>query len=201
MSFVNEVKMRNFYFIFIIFSYSLSHASVCHSVFKPSDQKKSSLIQNLDFLINEVKVFEFTSMDKPLSKEEIILGLNQLKEDINIPRDNLKKQSHLKAMELHLNSALAKLPEIINFMKETPQNSSKDMNKYTNLIFQSVLVTFSKHVPAYLDTQFSDKDWGRINLILRLISQFDPSKGHFSLYKIKRAIEGRYSIREYILCK
>ena len=142
MSFVNEVKMRKIYLIFIIFSCSLIHASACRDTFNLSDQKKSSLIQNLDFLINEVKVFEFMSMDKPLSKEEIILGLNQLKEDINIPKDNLKKQSHLKAMELHLNSALAKLPEIINFMKERPQNSSKDMNKYTNLIFQSVFSHF-----------------------------------------------------------
>jgi hypothetical protein len=37
--------------------------------------------------------------------------------------------------------------------------------------------------------------------ILRAIAAFHPSEARFSLYKIKRAVEGRYSVREYVDCR
>ena len=94
---------------------------------------------------------------------------------------------------------LRKMPGMVEFANTV----SKDKAPYVQKIVQSVFTTFGKHIPKALTEGkiYEEIDWPRINLILQSIAEFDRNKPEFSLYKIKRAIEGRYSLREYILCR
>ena len=126
-------------------------------------------------------------------------ALNLLFFELDAVRNSNKKIKHLKAMDVNLYKAINAFPEIVKFVQKTkPSSEHKD---YNDLVMEAVIQTFNKHVPAFLDTHTFNKDWARINLILNEIANFDPKKGNFSFYKIKRAIEGRYSLKEYILCK
>ena len=94
---------------------------------------------------------------------------------------------------------LKKIHEIVDFTNEVSEGKAL----YFQKIVQSVFATFGKHIPKALNEEghHSEMDWARINFILKSIAKFDKNRPEFSLYKIKRAIEGRYSLREYILCR
>lgn len=69
-------------------------------------------------------------------------------------------------------------------------------------ILQAVKATFTKHHDVFKDTKvWSKLDVARHYAILQAIGDFNETKPRFSLYKIKRAIEGRHSLSEYINCK
>lgn len=143
----------------------------------------------------------------PLVKDHITPSLfaqmNQGFKNLHREFENAQKNKYFEILNPQLEKAVEQIPVIIDFVNQNFSKNSSETNLYEKTILESVLVTFSKHIPAYLDssTPSQAKDWGRIKLILEAIAQFDSQKGHFSFYKIKRAITGRYSLREYILCK
>lgn len=72
---------------------------------------------------------------------------------------------------------------------------------YLKSIFATVWASLTVHTHEILAASKSKKiDFPRYFKILKSISEFDENTPVFSLYKIKRAIEGRFSIQEYIDC-
>lgn len=60
----------------------------------------------------------------------------------------------------------------------------------------------TKHQDVYLQARsLRNRDVGRHMEILRAIANFDPQRRLVSLYRLKAAIRGRYSIQEYIHCR
>ncbi|MBK8203986.1 MAG: hypothetical protein IPK68_17295 [Bdellovibrionales bacterium] len=72
---------------------------------------------------------------------------------------------------------------------------------YLKRIFATVWASLTVHTHEILTASKSKKtDFPRYFKILKSIIEFDENTPVFSLYKIKRAIEGRFSIQEYIDC-
>jgi hypothetical protein len=72
---------------------------------------------------------------------------------------------------------------------------------YLKSIFATVWASLTIHTHEILTASKSKKtDFPRYFKILKSIIEFDENTPIFSLYKIKRAIEGRFSIQEYIDC-
>ena len=117
-----------------------------------------------------------------------------------ITKNEHKKTKPFLKLEKKFNEAFNKLPEIINFMN-SQQGKMKDREYYNKIVFEAVLVTFIKHVPEFLNVRTRNKDWARINKILSTIAQFDVQSSNVSFYKIKKVIEERYSLKEYIMCR
>ena len=108
-----------------------------------------------------------------------------------------KEQMILNRLDVSLEASVNKIPEIMDFV----QGLHPVEALYFKKIMQAVLAVFSKHIPTILKEDINQIDWLRMNFILKSIVAFDIQKPRFSLYKIKRAIEGRYSLKEFILCR
>ncbi|MDE0118404.1 MAG: hypothetical protein OXM55_00150 [Bdellovibrionales bacterium] len=121
-----------------------------------------------------------------------------LKEIVKLLEHSPAQQEQLRRAGISLEKLINKIPEIIAFTEQLPLEEAP----YYRDITKAVLATFSKHLPAALKKHDSNQiDWPRINLILKNIAAFDKQNPRSSLFKIKRAIEGRYSLREFILCR
>ena len=125
--------------------------------------------------------------------------LQAFSKELKLAETNSQKQAYLQALQSQLDPALKKLPEIIRFAKKTP--SSQEQGFYNTRVMEAVLATFVKYVPAFLTTSVPNKDWARVSLILQTISKFNPKTGDLSFYQIKKSIEGRYSLKEFLSCK
>lgn len=67
--------------------------------------------------------------------------------------------------------------------------------------YDAVRAALTGHALSWSKLSSRDLDFPRIQLILREISQFDTAKPKYSIYRLKRAIEMRYSLREYVECR
>ena len=135
----------------------------------------------------------FSNSEKKVSRE-VSTGYNMAK-IFNVT----EKPNFQFISEKNWTGALKKIPEIQDFVKELdPKSMDYEMNQS---IFSAILLTFSKHLPEYLKGDSSNKDFGKINKMLDLISSFDVKNGEFFLYKIKRTIEEKNSLRDWLLCK
>ena len=106
-----------------------------------------------------------------------------------------REQVVLTRLEIPLKTALNQLPHIMKFLSEIPDSPSVFYFQETAF---AVLAVFSKHLPALLkERNPSYTAWQKINPILKNISQFNPNKPYFSLYKIKRSIEMYFSLKEF----
>ena len=103
----------------------------------------------------------------------------------------------LRRLDVSMEDAINNVSKIMEFVESLPEGEAL----YYRKIAQAVLAVFSKHVPIMLQHPPSALDVPRMSLILKDIANFDPQRPRYSLYKIKRSIEGRYSMREFILCK
>lgn len=73
---------------------------------------------------------------------------------------------------------------------------------YFAKIQQAVEAALGKHHQIFMnESQWRKLDLQRHFAILKAIADFSPSEAHFSLYRIKRAIEGRHSLNDYIHCR
>lgn len=94
--------------------------------------------------------------------------------------------------------AKEKLPLIEAAMKNIPPTEQA----YYGKILLAVHAALGKHQLVHArESNQRHLDIPRFNKILASIEDFDPSKPRFSLYKVKRAIEGRHSLTEFIECK
>lgn len=76
-----------------------------------------------------------------------------------------------------------------------------DQKEYFSKIVQAAEAAVDKHQTLFAADKDRKLDHARHQLILKTIAEVDANRRAFSAYKIKRAIEGRYSIDEYIRCK
>lgn len=123
-------------------------------------------------------------------------GLMEIKEFLERSPTH-KEQDVLRRLGVSIEQPINKIPEIMEFVRTVDPTEGP----YFGQIAQAVLAVFSKHIPTILKEDASHTDWSRMNNILRTIAAFDGQRPQFSLYKIKRAIEGRYSLKEFILCR
>ena len=108
-----------------------------------------------------------------------------------------KDQEVLNNLGVSVETLVYKTSEIVEFIK---QSSPEESLLFKGTI-QAVFSVFSKHLPVLLKQDLHQVDWPIINLILREVANFDPQNPGVSLYKIKRSIKKRYSLREFILCR
>lgn len=115
-----------------------------------------------------------------------------------LERSSTQKEAEiLKRLDVSMEDAINNVSKIMEFVESLPEGEAV----YYRKTAQAVLAVFSKHLPILLRQSPNSSDIPRMRLILKTIAEFDPSRPKFSLYKIKRSIEGRYSMREFILCK
>lgn len=113
---------------------------------------------------------------------------------------DLNVKSRLDLMNSRWSDAVEAFPMIISFINSGNTNGNESLD--TNTIVKLILSALGHHTMAYLTHPKAENlDWSRMSLILRSISEFKNNPSVFSLYRIKRAIEGKYSLNEYILCK
>ena len=133
--------------------------------------------------------------DSKKQAKEFRKGMEQTIQWIENPADPQKLSQYTTVT---LKQLVNKLSQIMKFNE---QLSSEEVI-YFKQTTQAVLAVFSKHIPIIIKEENpSQTDLPRINLILQSIVDFNLKDPRFSIYKIKRTIEGRYSLREFILCK
>lgn len=104
-----------------------------------------------------------------------------------------------KTLKLHLEKAVAKLPEIQLAFQSLEQADRKA--KYFKQAYEVIWATLSVHSHEIMDAKTKTMDYRRFFTILRAIEDFDSEKAEFSFYKIRRAVEGRFSVSEFVRCK
>ena len=129
------------------------------------------------------------------NKKQIKMSEQGLKKMINFLESG--QTAELNYLKVPIADLIQKTHQIMEALKDMPAEEA--------LLFRqtakAVLALFSKHIPILIKEDPTLMDWPRINLIAKQIVDFDPKSPQFSLYKIKRAIQGRYSLKEFILCR
>ena len=204
------MKSLNRSFILIIFFYTFSvQANPLCSQFLFNSEKKESPISNRNkasdthghsatilFQIYEIakrsNVFDNKKQQKKFEED-----LKKVSEFLDRSPTH-KEQLTLNKLDYPIENYIKKALEIITFFESLQKSDALIFRK----TIQAILAVFTKHIPTVLEEDSIDKiDWPRMNLILKTIADFDNQKPKFSIYKIKRSIEGRYSLREFILCR
>ena len=126
-------------------------------------------------------------------------SLEGLLMDIEKSSSHTALQKRLKLMAEPFSLAVQAVPAIFAFIKSGQTDGYKSLDVKT--ILKLILSALSYHTRAYLNHPQPHKlDWGRMNLILKSISDFKTKPNVFSLYKIQIAVRGKYSLEEYINC-
>lgn len=81
------------------------------------------------------------------------------------------------------------------------QNASPKKIYYLS-IFEAIISLYTSHLTLFLtDRQHNKLDLARYREILERVRNFDQEpNSEFSLYQIKRAIEGRFALQEFVDC-
>jgi hypothetical protein len=180
------MKFFSLIFIYATLSSEVSFASNCESF--------------LGFNWGEVIQQQWLKAQPEFDKKQQKLwgeALGHTLDDLNNDQVNLSgKDQRIKS---ELIKAVMKLPEIEKAWSSFPESSLKKM--YLNSIRQALWAAVTVHTHELIDAKTTDRDFARYFRILSSIQEFNSAKPEFSLYKIKRAIEGRHSISEFIHCK
>ena len=204
------MKLLNKSFILIIFFYTFSvQANPLCSQFLLNNEKKESTILNKSkasdthshsttilFQIYEIvkQSNVFDNKKQQRNFEEDLKKVSEFLDRSPTPKEQIALNKFNHPIEDYIKKTL----EIITFFKNLQKSDALIFRK----TIQAILAIFTKHIPTILEEDSLAKiDWPRMNLILKTISDFDKQKPKFSIYKIKRSIEGRYSLREFILCR
>ena len=193
-------SLYNFLFLNSYIPVSFAAISLCGTVFMNREAfftSYTSLTNPLSRILVEghLRVESLKWFGRQKHTREFDKGL---KEIVELLERSPAQQEQLRRSGISLEKLISKIPEIIEFTEQLPAEEAL----YYRNITKAVLAVFSKHLPAALKTNDpSQIDWPRINLILKNIAAFDKQNPRSSLFKIKRAIEGRYSLKEFILCR
>ena len=122
-------------------------------------------------------------------------GLMELLDEASENPEIKQRLGHLPSLE----AAAKKIPGMIRFLRA---GGDRPEDAYNKEAFRAALAALGRHAPVYLrDGRPNQLDWPRLIRILKVISEFDESKGYVSFFRIKEAIEEAYALREYILCE
>jgi hypothetical protein len=90
----------------------------------------------------------------------------------------------------------------IDAMNRALTTMSATERGYFHPIVKAAVSALTKHQKIFdSERDLKSLDVARHLAILRAIGNFTTTQARFSLYKINRAIEGRYSLREYADCR
>ncbi len=179
----------------------------CHTLFQTGEQydlPKSSKwnhpysAQVFSSVLHQLEFLE----GKALSKKEIANYKKGFESSINQIESFFRGSSTAQwdFIGAHWLSAVEAFPKIVSFINSNKSSEYESLD--TKTIIKIILATFSQHTVTYLTHPEAEKlDWPRFLLILKSISYFKDNSNGFSLYKIKRAVRGKYSVNEYIHCK
>ncbi len=167
--------------------------SFCKSVFSSEESYFST--NHKDPLFNTLISCHLSAKQWFDNKKQIKMSEQGLKEMVKLLESG--RAGELNQLKVSVESLIQKTSEIMQSLEKMPAQEALVFRK-TAL---GVLTLFSKHIPVLLKEDPGRMDWPRINLIAKQIADFDPNNPRFSLYKIKRTIEGRYSLKEFILCR
>jgi hypothetical protein len=109
----------------------------------------------------------------------------------NSPKDVLMQDELKKAVE--------KLPAV--FEAYASLETADKKSRYFKQAYEAIWATLSVHSHEIMDARSKTVDYRRYFQILRTISEFDAGRPKFSFYKVRRAIEGRFSLAEFVRCK
>lgn len=107
------------------------------------------------------------------------------------------KLTDMKDWSDTLLKAESRLPQ----MRSAIERMEAHETAYFVEIYQASLSAVLKHAQIILRDPGHHWDWSRYAQILSSISRFDSENAKFSFFKVKRSVEGRYSIREFIRCR
>lgn len=185
---------------FFVFNVAYSRAEII-SFCKIAFSRKKTFLADHDFknpsakaLVEGYQIIKDLKWLKRKQIREFEKGLKDMVEFLERPHSDTRQ---LQELSVPLEVLISKSFEIIEITTQSPLKDAI----YFRQITQAVLVLFSKHFPSALKNHPHQVDWPRINLIVKNIAEFDTQNPRFSLYKIKRAIEGRYSLKEFISCR
>ena len=178
----------------------------CEGVFR----KHSILFSNYDFknplsktLMESYWLAQHLKFFDGQSKKEITKWEKGLKEMVELLEHSADPRSSAKISQLNISmdTLINKVPQIIEVVRKSPPESALS-HRQTAL---AVMAVFAKLLPTALkESDQRQVHYERIHLILKEIENFegrDELSSHFALYKINRAIEKWYSIKEFIRCK
>ncbi len=187
----------------------LNLKGLCEMVFK----KNTAFLSDQDFknplsrtlmesywLAHHLKFFA-SQNKKQIKKWE--KGLGEMVEILeqSVSHSTLREASQLKQLNISIETVINKIPQIIEMTRKSPPEEALN-HRQTTLAVMAVLAKF---IPVALkEPDLRKIHWGRIHTILKEVENFDGrdrQKGRFALYKINRAIEKWYSIKELIRCK
>ena len=152
------------------------------------------------------KMVEILEQDKEQDQEQ---KENSTGDVDSLNKKEIKHEHSVSALErvsntinkTSIETAINKIPQIIELVRKSPP---EELLSHRQTV-QAVMAFFAKLLPIALkDPNPQQVHWGRIQLILKEIESFNGQDGlssRFALYKINRAIEKWYSIKEFIKCK
>ena len=191
------------FFLFLVFLQEAGAHSTCGKVFvshkkiylknEPKNPLTINLLEGYKMLREPFKI------GKKKQWRELEKGLaNDFIEFLEkTPTEQEQKRLQFLSVRF-METGITKIPEIMEFVSEL----SEEKAVLFQPVAEAVFAVFGKYVPAALKSKDYEKnDWERINFILKSIAEFNRNDAEFSLFKIKRAIKGRYSFREFILCR
>lgn len=112
--------------------------------------------------------------------------------------DSSQKSSKDFQIKTEWERAVKRMPEVIRAWEQLKPNVAK--KHYFKEIYAAIWATLLMHSHEMVDAQKNDKDFGRYLKILREIQSFSSDNAAFSFYRVRRAIEGRYSLKEFVNC-
>ena len=120
----------------------------------------------------------------------------------SLKQESSRSNGHrLQQLNISMETVINKIPQIIEFARKSSPEEALSHRQTA----QAVMAVFAKILPTALKEQDPRQvHWNRIHVILKEIENFDGKDGlsnPFALYKINRAIEKWYSIKEFIRCK
>ena len=197
--------MRNVTLLFLLLCIYSSDAvlSYCMGAFSSKKDVFSDIYNSSHSPLTKTLVGSYQAaytmkwFDSKRQIKEFSDGLKKTVKFLERSSTTQREQETLNNLVVSMEILIHKTSEITEFVKQ----SSAEEALYFRKITQAVFSVFSKHLPMVLKQDPQQVDWPRINLILQEVANFDPQNPRFSLYKIKRSIEGRYSLKEFILCR
>jgi|GEM_PF-4565658 hypothetical protein len=177
--------MKKIFILFVLF----------FSAFSPAQEECSDFLQASPQALREI--FEQQKqVFSPKQQKTWQEALDHLIEDLEQVNGKSSKKDQILKNEIL--ASLEKLPLMLEAWKRL---QTADKGGYFKEAYAGVWATLTAHSHEMLEAQGKDKDYPRLFAILKEINQFDPQKEKFSFYKIRRAIQGRFSMKEYVNCR
>lgn len=180
--------MRILSLLFLVLLFSIRAYGTCDDFLEgPQASSLSEIIdqweeQKLNFSRRQVKVWSE--------------ALEHLVEDLK--EIGSKSSAKDQLIKTEFEKATLKLSEIHESYRSLQEKDKKA--GYFKEAFSLVWAALSVHSHELVEAKSKDKDYSRYFKVLKTISEFDSARPEFSFYKIRRAVEGRFSLKEFVNC-